>query len=329
LANLWLTCQFLLWHRISNDSKGMGSVHRPFGTFVQITKSLRQLATNTCTPQESCRINGVAAGDRLTLGWLVHGQNYVSNTIRNATGKVHIDGGSSTNTEIRDNTLLGTNDYPFLPLHRLRMVDDDPAPQCLRATSSTFRAGNLDGVWAGTQRINLAKDASVTGNTCEHGDISFTVFTWGGEPRDAGWATTHYWADNALGNGGQGWTYRANRLPSDPNCCAATDEIEPVDTTDPAITWVRPSRTRDRTPRVGATVRGYRARRTRRTHPQRPGVALDGSERTAFSYDAGEDLLVHDSKRLSWDRRPVEISATDDAVITTTVTKTFKIVRRT
>jgi hypothetical protein len=97
-----------------------------------------------------------------------------------------------------------------------------------------------------------------------------------------------------------------------------------TDTTDPTVSAVSPSRTRDRTPRVAATVRDDRAELTQGDMT----LALDGQNRGSFGYDAGTDRLVYDSGRLSLGRHTLKITATDAAGNTTTETKTFKVIRR-
>ena len=111
----------------------------------------------------------------------------------------------------------------------------------------------------------------------------------------------------------------ANALPASSAADRATD------TTDPTVTQVSPSRTRDRTPRIAATVSGDRAKLAQGDKT----LTLDGRDRTgAIAYDAGADRLVYDSARLSTGQHRVEITATDEAGNTTTATKTFRIVRR-
>jgi subtilisin family serine protease len=111
----------------------------------------------------------------------------------------------------------------------------------------------------------------------------------------------------------------ANALP------ASTTADRATDTTDPTVTQVNPSRTRDRTPRIAATVSDDRAELTQGDIT----FALDGRDRAgAFAYDAGTDRLVYDSARLSTGQHTIKITATDAAGNTATETKTFKVVRR-
>jgi thermitase len=109
----------------------------------------------------------------------------------------------------------------------------------------------------------------------------------------------------------------ANALPS------ATDKVG-ADSTDPTVSSVSPSRTRDRTPRITATVRDDRAELTLRDMT----LVLDGRNQAGFGYDAGTDRLAYDSGRLSLGQHTLKITATDAAGNTATETKTFKVVRR-
>jgi subtilisin family serine protease len=109
----------------------------------------------------------------------------------------------------------------------------------------------------------------------------------------------------------------ANALPSSTVTVGA-------DSTDPTVSQVGPSRTRDRTPKIAATVRDDRAVLTQGDIT----LALDGRNRAGFGYDAGTDRLVYDSGRLSLGQHTLKITATDAAGNTTTETKTFKVIRR-
>jgi thermitase len=109
----------------------------------------------------------------------------------------------------------------------------------------------------------------------------------------------------------------ANALPSSTVTVGA-------DSTDPTVSQVGPSRTRDRTPKIAATVRDDRAELTQGDMT----LALDGRNRAGFGYDAGTDRLVYDSGRLSLGQHTLKITATDAAGNTTTETKTFKVIRR-
>jgi thermitase len=98
-----------------------------------------------------------------------------------------------------------------------------------------------------------------------------------------------------------------------------------TDTTDPSVSSVKPSPgTRDRTPRLTATVRDDR------TDLSQGDIrfALDGTDRSTFSYDAGADRLIYDSGRLPLGKHTARITATDDAGNTVSRTWTFKVVRR-
>jgi thermitase len=108
------------------------------------------------------------------------------------------------------------------------------------------------------------------------------------------------------------------------NALISASAVETADSTDPTVSQVSPSRTRDRTPRVAATVRDDRADLTQGDMT----LALDGKNRSGFSYDAGTDRLVYDSGRLSLGQHTLMITATDTAGNTTTQTKTFKVIRR-
>ncbi len=111
----------------------------------------------------------------------------------------------------------------------------------------------------------------------------------------------------------------ANALP------ASTTADRATDTSEPSVTQVSPARTRDRTPRIAATVSDDRAELAQGDI----SFALDGRDRTgAFDYDAGTDRLVYDSARLSRGQHTVKITATDDAGNTTEETRTFRVVRR-
>ncbi len=78
------------------------------------------------------------------------------------------------------------------------------------------------------------------------------------------------------------------------------------------ITSLRPvpgSRTRDRTPAIGATVRDERSELAKgNIH-----LYLDGRAKGAFSYNTVQDRLSYTSSRLSYKRHTVRIVATDAA----------------
>src|SRR5215217_6469226 len=103
-----------------------------------------------------------------------------------------------------------------------------------------------------------------------------------------------------------------------------TGKVGATDTTGPTVSQISPSRTRDRTPKVAATVRDDRAELTQGDMT----LALDGRNQTGFGYDAGTDRLAYDSGRLSLGQHTLKITATDAAGNTTTETKTFKVIRR-
>jgi subtilisin family serine protease len=105
---------------------------------------------------------------------------------------------------------------------------------------------------------------------------------------------------------------------------AITGQAAP-DTTDPTVASVKPSRsTRDRTPKVTATVRDDRAELTKGD----VGLAIDGKAKTAFTYDAAKDRLAYNSTKLSLGKHTIRIIATDGAGNKTTKTSSFKVVRR-
>jgi subtilisin family serine protease len=68
-----------------------------------------------------------------------------------------------------------------------------------------------------------------------------------------------------------------------------------TDSTDPTVSSVSPSRTRDRTPKITATVRDDRAELTQGDMT----LALDGRNQAGFGYDAATNRLAFDSERLS------------------------------
>jgi subtilisin family serine protease len=84
------------------------------------------------------------------------------------------------------------------------------------------------------------------------------------------------------------------------------------DTTRSVITSLRPvpgSRTRDRTPSIGATVRDERSELAKGNIR----LYLDGRAKGAFSYNTVQDRLSYTSSRLSYKRHTVRIVATDAA----------------
>jgi thermitase len=124
----------------------------------------------------------------------------------------------------------------------------------------------------------------------------------------------------------------ANALPAGTNADNAVDNAvdngtdnEAADSIDPTVSQVSPSRTRDRTPRIAATVRD-----------DQPGLtqgditlAVDGQEEQGgFAYDASTGRLTFDSGKLSLGPHTVEIIATDATGNTATETTTFRVIRR-
>ncbi len=87
-----------------------------------------------------------------------------------------------------------------------------------------------------------------------------------------------------------------------------TTTVETTDTTDPTVSSVKPSgRTRDRTPRITATVRDDRSELSQ----DDIRFALDGREKSTFSYDASTDRLTYDSKRLSLGKHTADCISVD------------------
>ena len=80
--------------------------------------------------------------------------------------------------------------------------------------------------------------------------------------------------------------------------------------------------TRDRTPRVSATVRDNS------TELAKGDIrfVLDGRARSTFAYYPGADRLIYDSGRLPVGRHTVRITATDEAGNTSTRTWSFKVI---
>ena len=108
------------------------------------------------------------------------------------------------------------------------------------------------------------------------------------------------------------------------NAQAALNPQAVTDSSDPTVTAVKPSRgTKDRTPRVTATISDDRAELAK----DDVGLALDGQDKTSFSYDASTDRLTYDSTKLSVGKHTLKITATDDSGNTTTRTSSFKVVR--
>lgn len=96
------------------------------------------------------------------------------------------------------------------------------------------------------------------------------------------------------------------------------------DLTDPTIGSVKPNaRTRDRTPRVRATVRDDR------TNLSKSDIRLflDGKRKIRFSYYEGTDRLAYGSPKLSFGRHFVRVAVTDAEGNATTRRWSFKVVR--
>jgi thermitase len=125
-------------------------------------------------------------------------------------------------------------------------------------------------------------------------------------------------------SGLQGDVLTGGRLNAASAVPSSTTADRVTDTTEPTVTQVSPTRTRDRTPRIAATVRDDRAELAQGDMT----FALDGQPRGAFAYDASTDRLTFDSGKLSLGRHTARITATDAAGNTTTETKTFKVIRR-
>ena len=92
---------------------------------------------------------------------------------------------------------------------------------------------------------------------------------------------------------------------------SVTQQVAP-DATRPSITAVRPvpgSKTRDRTPKIGAAVRDDGIELTKGDIR----LSLDGKNRTKFTYNEGTDRLSYTAPRLSYSKHTVKIVATDDA----------------
>jgi thermitase len=109
------------------------------------------------------------------------------------------------------------------------------------------------------------------------------------------------------------------------NAVSALAPQAAADSSDPTVTAVRPSpSTKDRTPRVTATVSDDSAELTQ----QDVTLALDGQARANFVYDPSTDRLSYDSAKLSVGKHTIKITATDASGNTATKTTAFKVVRR-
>jgi thermitase len=103
-----------------------------------------------------------------------------------------------------------------------------------------------------------------------------------------------------------------------------TQQVAP-DAIDPTVSSVKPSpRTRDRTPRITATVHDDRAELSQ----DDIRFFLDGREIITFSYDASTDRLTYQSARVSMRKHTGRIVVTDVAGNHTTRTWTFRVVQR-
>ncbi|MDQ3428319.1 MAG: S8 family serine peptidase [Actinomycetota bacterium] len=97
------------------------------------------------------------------------------------------------------------------------------------------------------------------------------------------------------------------------NAYAALTGQQALDSTRPTITAVKPnagSKTRDRTPTIGATVSDDRTELT----DANIELYLDAKKRTTFTYNEGADRLNYTAPRLSYSKHNVKIVATDGSV---------------
>jgi len=104
----------------------------------------------------------------------------------------------------------------------------------------------------------------------------------------------------------QGKTVTGGRL----NAEAALTGQQALDSTGPTVSAMKPkpgSRTRDRTPAIGATVSDDRPELTD-SHIE---LYLDGKKRTKFTYNEGTDRLSYTAPRLSYSKHTVKVVATD------------------
>jgi len=96
-----------------------------------------------------------------------------------------------------------------------------------------------------------------------------------------------------------------------------------ADATDPTVSSAKPTpSTRDRTPRVSATVRDDRSDLAKGDIR----FVMDGRARSTFAYYPGTDRLIYDSGQLLVGRHTARITATDEAGNTSTRTWSFKVV---
>ncbi len=104
----------------------------------------------------------------------------------------------------------------------------------------------------------------------------------------------------------QGKTVTGGRLNAD----AALTGQQALDSTRPTINAMKPkpgSRTRDRTPAIGATVSDDRTELTEANIE----LYLDAKKRATFTYDEDTDRLNYTAPRLSYSKHAVKIVATD------------------
>ena len=109
------------------------------------------------------------------------------------------------------------------------------------------------------------------------------------------------------------------------NAGASVSQQVAFDATQPTVTAVRPvpgSKTRDRTPAIGATVTDDGSELTK----ENIDLYVDGKAKSAFSYDAATDRLKY-TMRLSYSRHTVKIIATDGARNTGTKSWRFTVRR--
>lgn len=120
----------------------------------------------------------------------------------------------------------------------------------------------------------------------------------------------------------QGKTVTGGRL----NAVATFTQEAAPDDTKPTITSVRPkprSSTRDRTPKIGATVSDDRTELSKSDIR----LYLDGKQRTRFSYNRDTDRLSYTTPRLSYAKHTVKIVAKDAAGNIVAKKWSFKVAR--
>lgn len=106
----------------------------------------------------------------------------------------------------------------------------------------------------------------------------------------------------------QGKTVTGGRLNAD----AALTGLQALDSTGPTISAMKPkpgSKTRDRTPVIGATISDDRTELT----DANIELYLDAKKRATFAYDEDTDRLNYTAPRLSYSKHTVKIVATDGA----------------